>query len=524
MIYRSPYPDLDIPNAAFPTVALRNTVRLGGKSVFIDAITGRTVTYGELGQLVDRVAAGLYQHGVRQRDVVAFFAPNSIDYVIAFYAVTTLGAVAAPANPLWTASEFGTQLRQQSARFLLTTPELLDKATEAIAYDLPMAETFVIGEHPSLTTFDELCASDGLAPDVEIDPHRDVAALLCSSGTTGLPKSVMLTHRALVSIGATVAAPWEIEERDVVPGQLPLFHSFGVLITLAGCPMAGATSVVLPRFDLERYLGLVQDYGATRAYVPPPVVVQLAKHSLVDDFDLSSLEVIFTGGAPLGGEIQNAVQSRLGCVVKQAYGLTEVIPITMGPDDTPSEKKGTVGIISPSMEVRIVDFDSGADVSVGEHGELWARAPQVMAGYLNNPEATAATLDADGWIHTGDLGCIDQDGYVYIVDRLKELIKYKAYQVAPAELEAVLLTHPGVADAAVVRYPDEDAGEIPKAFVVARAPLDADELMAWVADRVAPYKKIRRVEFIDVIPKSASGKILRRVLVERERASAPVLV
>ena len=225
----------------------------------------------------------------------------------------------------------------------------------------------------------------------------------------------------------------------------------------------------------------------------------------------------------MGGEIQDAVQRRVGCVVKQGYGLTEVIPITMAPNDTPREKNGTVGILSPSMEVRIVDPGSGADVPVGEPGELWARAPQVMAGYLNDPDATAATLDGEGWIHTGDLGYADEDGYFYIVDRLKELIKYKAYQVAPAELEALLLTHPAVADAAVIRSPDEDAGEVPKAFVVARVPVDADELMAWVAERVAPYKKIRKVEFIDVIPKSASGKILRRELIERDRAAQPIL-
>ena len=216
--------------------------------------------------------------------------------------------------------------------------------------------------------------------------------------------------------------------------------------------------------------------------------------------------------------------ARIGCRVKQGYGMTEIVPTHFLPDQAPSSKQGSVGVCVANTESRVIDQETGLDLGPGQPGELWHRGPQAMKGYLDQPEATAATKDADGWIHSGDLGYVDEDGYFYIIDRLKELIKYKGHQVAPAELEALLLTHPAVADVAVVRYSDEDAGEIPKAFVVAREPIDADELMAWVAERVAPYKKIRMVEFIDVIPKSPSGKILRRELIARDRAQAAVLV
>lgn len=523
MIYHSHYPAVDIPNAPFPTVALRNSARLAGKPAFIDAETGRTVTYGELGHFVERAAAGLHERGVRKGDVVSMFAPNSIEYAIAFYAILSLGAVAAPANPTWTATELGTQLERQSARFMLTTPTLLDTVRAATNSGLPDDRVIILGEHPSMTTFADLLASTLPMPSVDIDPEHDTAALLCSSGTTGLPKSVMLSHRALVATGAVAAVPWGVRECDAVPGHLPFFHAFGILINLAAGPMAGATSIVISRFEFEAFLQLVQTYRMTRLFTPPPLIVLLAKNPVVGNYDLSSLEFILSGAAPLGGDVQELVRNRIGCVIKQGYGMSEGLPTLMSPNDLPLEKQGSAGKLTSNSEARIVDPETGRDLPTGERGELWVRGPQVMSGYLNDPVATAATLDVDGWLHTGDVAYVDEDGYFYVVDRLKELIKYKGYQVAPAELEAVLLTHPAVADCAIVRYPDEDAGEVPKAFVVSRAPVDAETLMAYVAERVAPYKKIRMVEFIDVIPKSPSGKILRRELIARDRAAEPVL-
>jgi 4-coumarate--CoA ligase len=276
---------------------------------------------------------------------------------------------------------------------------------------------------------------------------------------------------------------------------------------------AGATIVTLPRFDLEQFFSVHQEYGVTRSFVAPPIVVAMAKHPLVDNYDLSKLEQVFSGAAPLSAELALEAGRRLDCEVVQGYGMTELSPVS---HLTPKGgfKPGTVGVTAPNTETQIVDPGSGESLGVGAEGEVWVRGPQVMAGYHNNPDATAATIDADGWLHTGDIGSIDEDGHLTIVDRLKELIKYKGFQVAPAELEAVLLTHPAVADAAVIGRPDEAAGEIPVGFVVLKQEGAAteDEIAAYVAGQVANYKQLRTIHLVDAVPKSPSGKILRRLL------------
>jgi len=280
----------------------------------------------------------------------------------------------------------------------------------------------------------------------------------------------------------------------------------------------GATLVTMPRFDLEGYLALVQAHRATKAHLVPPIVLALAKSPLVERYDLSSLQLVNSGAAPLSAELAQAAAARVGCPVVQGYGMTESSPVThVTPLDPARHRLGSIGPPVPNTECRIVDLSSGAELGPGEEGEVCVRGPQVMRGYLDDPEATAATVDPDGWLHTGDVGRADEDGYVVLVDRVKELIKYKGYQVAPAELEAVLLEHPAVAEAAVVGRPDEEAGEVPKAFVALAGDATAEELMAFVAERVAPYKKLRALEFVEEIPKSPSGKLLRRVLNERER-------
>jgi acyl-CoA synthetase (AMP-forming)/AMP-acid ligase II len=284
----------------------------------------------------------------------------------------------------------------------------------------------------------------------------------------------------------------------------------------------GATIVNMARFDLEQYLELVQRYGVTYLHLVPPIVIALAKHPIVDKYDLSKARWALSAAAPLGGPAADAFTSRLGTQLIQAYGMTEVSGATHVGSCTPGKIKPTSGgSLLPNTECLVVDPASGEAVDRGQSGEIWVRGPLIMQGYLGRPDATAATIDADGWLHTGDVGYVDDGGDVFIVDRVKELIKYKGLQVAPAELEALLLGHPAVADAAVIPSPDEEAGEVPKAFVVLKNPASADELMAFVSERVAPHKRVRRLEFIDTIPKSATGKILRRVLIEQERAARP---
>jgi acyl-CoA synthetase (AMP-forming)/AMP-acid ligase II len=284
----------------------------------------------------------------------------------------------------------------------------------------------------------------------------------------------------------------------------------------------GATVVTMARFDLAAFLETIERHRVTRAFLVPPILLALAKHPLVDRHDLSSLDLIVSGAAPLDERIARAVAERIGCRVVQGYGLTETSPVTHLPPEGPGmdAKPASVGPPLPWTECRAVDIESGQALPAGEDGEIVIRGPQVMRGYLRDAASTAAAIDADGWFHTGDIGHVDGDGWLFIVDRLKELIKVRGLQVAPAELEAVLQAHPAVADAAVVPSPDRHGGEVPKAFVVLRDEVELDDLRAYVADRVARHKRIRRIEAVAAIPRSPSGKILRRVLVEQEREAA----
>jgi acyl-CoA synthetase (AMP-forming)/AMP-acid ligase II len=340
-----------------------------------------------------------------------------------------------------------------------------------------------------------------------------------SSGTTGLPKGVMLTHRNLVSQLAQVDSV-EAPDLKALLGVLPCFHIYGMVVILNFGLLRGATIVMLPRFDLEAFLRVLQDWPIALAHIVPPIMVALAKHPIVDSYNLSNVRWLLSGAAPLGTELTEAVEKRLSVKVRQGYGLTESSPAThiTGPDRI---RPGKAGELVPMTECCIVDPATGAMLGVGESGEVWVRGPQVMKGYLNNPEATALTVDKDGWLHTGDIGNVDAEGFLEVVDRLKELIKVKGFQVAPAELEALLLKHPQVADVAVIGVPDEEAGEVPKALVVSKGSLTADEVMKYVEGKVAHFKRVRHVSFVDAIPKSPSGKILRRVLVAAERAAQP---
>jgi len=516
----SPHPDVTVPDVPLHEFVLADAMQRADQAALIDGPSGRTLTYGQLAGGVRRVAAGLAARGFAKGDVFAIYCPNVPEYALAFYGVSAAGGINTTISPLYTVEELVRQLTDAHARFLLTVPPFLTKALEA-ADRSGVEEVFVLGEGEGATPFADLLTAGDTPPAVEIDPASDLVVLPYSSGTTGVNKGVMLTHRNLVANVCQGAPTLLAGEGERLIAVLPFFHIYGLVVLMCSALSRGSTLVTMPRFDLEEFLRLLQDQRITRAYVAPPIVLALAKHPLVDKYDLSELKSIFSGAAPLDASLERACAERLGCDVIQGWGLTETSPVVTTNYNTPGgPRPGSVGVPLPNTEMRVVDPATGADVSRGETGELLVRGPQVMKGYLNAPEATAAMLDQEGWLHTGDLGTIDEQGYVFIVDRVKELIKYKGLQVAPAELEAVLLSHPKVTDAAVVRFPDEEAGEVPKAFVVARDPVDPGELMAYVAERVAPHKKVRQVEFIDEIPKAASGKILRRLLMDRDRQAA----
>ncbi|MCL4295206.1 MAG: AMP-binding protein [Anaerolineae bacterium] len=517
MIFKSIYPGVIIPEVSLPEFVLHRAQELGDKPALIDGPSGRTLTYGQLAGAVSKAAAGLAARGFKKGEVFAIYSPNLPEYAVAFLAVAALGGINTTINPLYTAGELANQLNDCQAKFLLTIPPFMDKALEA-AKEANIQEIFVFGEAEGATPFAALLQSGGQTPQVEIDPRRDLIVLPYSSGTTGLPKGVMLTHYNLV---ANICQFKDIEtygEADTLIGVLPFFHIYGMTVIMGAALHKGATVVTIPRFDLEQFLQIMQNYNVTWAYLVPPIVLALAKHPLVDKYDLSRLKSILSGAAPLGKDVTQACAARLNCLVRQGYGLTETSPVThFTPPDLGRIKDGSIGPLVAATECQIVDYNTDAELGPNQEGELWIRGPQVMQGYLNHPQATQAAINPEGWFRTGDIGYADEDGYFYIVDRLKELIKYKGLQVAPAELEAVLLTHPAVADAAVIPSPDEEAGEVPKAFVVLRSEATPEELMAFAAEKVAPHKKIRLLEVIEQIPKSASGKILRRVLVERER-------
>jgi acyl-CoA synthetase (AMP-forming)/AMP-acid ligase II len=522
MIFRDSYPEVNIPDSALTPLVFARARELGDKPALIDGATGRATSYVQLEDSVRRVAASLCARGLAKGDVFAILSPNAVEYVVAFHAVALAGGVVTTLNPLCTAEEIAKQLADSRAKYLLTAPALLGRAREASA-NLSLRELFVFGEcGDAATPFAELYESDGVAPEVLIDPREDLVALPYSSGTTGASKGVMLTHRNLVANLRQIEGTEHARGTDTLVCVLPMFHIYGMSVIMNFGLYAGATTVVVPRFDLEEFLGVVQKYKVTMAHIVPPIMLALAKHPSIARYDLTSLRTIFSGAAPLGERLAREVSTRLGCHIKQVYGMTETSPAThMSPDDPARGKFGSVGLTVPNTECKLIDVETGAELGANEEGEICVRGPQVMKGYLNRPEATAETIDHEGWLHTGDIGYADSDGHFFIVDRKKELIKYKGFQVAPAELEALLVTHPAVADAAVIPSPDEEAGEVPKAFVVLKTDqaATADELIAFVASRVSPYKKIRLVEFVEQIPKSPSGKILRRVLVARERAA-----
>jgi acyl-CoA synthetase (AMP-forming)/AMP-acid ligase II len=332
----------------------------------------------------------------------------------------------------------------------------------------------------------------------------------------------MLTHRNLVANLAQTSAVQDIRDDEKILAVLPFFHIYGMQVIMNQGLYRGATIVSMPRFELEPFLQAIQEHGITRLFLAPPIVVALAKHPLVEKYDTSTVQVIFSGAAPLDAETARLAGERIGCRVSQGYGLTETSPVSHSvPDRAPEVVPGSVGPSLPNTDCKVVDVATGEELGRNQDGEIWIRGPQVMKGYLNNEEATRNSIDDDGFFHSGDIGHIDDRDEYFIVDRLKELIKYKGFQVPPAELEALLLSHPKVADAAVIGIPDDEAGEIPKGFVVLRDPgVTPDELMAYVAEKVAPHKRIRQLEVVDEIPKSASGKILRRVLRDREKAAA----
>lgn len=512
IFHRSPLALPAIPALGVHEVVLGEARARGAHPALIDGLSGETVSYAELAGQVERLRGGLVALGVGAGDTVAIMAPNCPAYAVVFHAVVGLGARLTTINPLSAEPELRFQLADAGARTLFTVAAFLPMAQALQAAGVVERVVVIGGEAPAGVHAYAALLDAAPLPGAAVDP-ASLAVLPYSSGTTGLPKGVMLSHHNLVANLIQVATHFSWGEDEVVLAVLPFFHIYGMQVVMNDGLRRGASLVTLPRFDLEQFLALIPRYRVTRLYVVPPIVLALAKHPRVAEVDLSSLRSVLSGAAPLDAALSRAAAERIGVPVVQGYGMTELSPVSHSCRYA-DPRDGSIGILVAGAEGRVVDPATGEDCGENVDGEIRVRGPMVMQGYLNNPDATAATLDAEGWLHTGDIGHVDAEGYWYVVDRLKELIKVKGFQVAPARLEALLLTHPAVADAAVIGVPDDEAGERPKAFVVRKpgAEVDAEALKAHVAASIATYERIAELVFVDSIPKSPSGKILRRLL------------
>jgi long-chain acyl-CoA synthetase len=482
----------------------------------------RSITFAAFDRDSNRLANGLSKIGLGPGDRMALYLPNCPQYELAFYAASKLGAISCPMNPSYREREIAYQVNDSGANVIVTHASLRSVVDACRPQTPNLARVVVVGgdvndaESGAIGYEEALDSGSTDAPDVKVDQSQ-LAALPYSSGTTGLPKGVMLTHRTLVCNQLQYLDASGIGPDTAFPLFLPLSHIYGVMLMNAALG-SGAHQILMERFDLETLMSVIQQHRATVLHLVPPVLLALANAPGLDRSQFGNIRYALSAAAPLAPEVARRVEQRLGIRVIQAYGLTETGPASHhSPLEPDRIRLESVGVIMADTEQRVVDLETGRTVlGPGEIGEITIRGPQVMQGYWNAPEETARAL-RDGWLHTGDIGSIDADGYTYLVDRKKEMIKCRAFSIAPAELEAALLEHPDIADCGVVGVPDPEAGEVPNAFVVPRKGCTLDEaaLTDYFSRRLAGYKTIRKWHLTDAIPRTPSGKILRRMLKER---------
>ncbi|KAI3785953.1 hypothetical protein L1987_45079 [Smallanthus sonchifolius] len=533
IIFRSKLPDIYIPkHLPLHSYCFENISDFRDRPCLIDGATGQVYTYTDVELTSRKVASALHQQGINKGDVIMILLPNSPEFVYAFFGASYLGAVSTMANPFFTAAEIIKQAKASGAKIIITHSSHVPKVKD-FASDNSIKVVCIDSAPEGCLHYSELTSGDETKlPEVEISSD-DVVALPYSSGTTGLPKGVMLTHKGLVtSVAQQVDGEnpnlW-IHSEDVLMCVLPLFHIYSLNSILLCGLRAGAAILIMQKFDIVPFLQLIEKYKVTIGPFVPPIVLTIANNEeVVDKYDLSSMRTVMSGAAPLGKELEDTVRIKFpNAKLGQGYGMTEAGPVLamcLAFAKEPFEiKSGACGTVVRNAEMKIVDPESGASLPRNQRGEICIRGDQIMKGYLNNPEATKETIDSKGWLHTGDIGLIDDDDELFIVDRLKELIKYKGFQVAPAELEALLLTHADISDAAVVPMISEAAGEVPVAFVVKinGSSVTEDDIKQFVSKQVVFYKRINRVFFIDAIPKSPSGKILRKELRAKLAAGVP---
>jgi acyl-CoA synthetase (AMP-forming)/AMP-acid ligase II len=523
-IWRSSLPSFDPAPAFVDEEILATAARCPPRTAICDAGGTRRLTYGQLSDGARRLAAGLGEHGIRRGDVISIVAANHPDLAVALYGALSAGATVATANPSLTASELRRQLMLTGAKLVIADTYSIAAVTGALQQLESGAGVFML-DGPVGTRQ----VSDLLRPPVAAPPDRDtadLALLFGSGGTTGLPKIAAHTHAGATAwLHAFERTPSiSLLPEDIVAVVAPFTHMFGTGV-MSHALRAGATVVAsrAPGFELASFLRMLSDHRATVTSATPPVALALARHALVDRFDLSSLRLVILSAAPCSPDVQDELEARLGCRVADCLGATEAWCYAPAADPI---VRGSVGALAPNMEAAVVDPDTGGHVGPDRPGELWIRGPQVMAGYLGDQRATAEVLDREGWLHTGDLCSVDSAGNIYILDRLKELIKVGGCSVAPAEVEHELLAHPAVLDAAVVGRPDPELGEVPVAYVSLRPgaePPRPELLHRRLDGRLASWKQPRDVIVIDHVPRTPAGKLIRRELIQRERTAQALI-
>ncbi|KAF5735005.1 Acyl:coa ligase [Tripterygium wilfordii] len=521
-ICHSKHPSVLLPNDPFlDVVSFIFSHQHHGLSALIDSSSGFSISYSKLFPLVNSVASGLRKMGVSQGDVVLFLLPNSIYFPIVFLGVLYLGAIVTATNPFSSVQEIEKQATDCNVCFAFAVKENLIKL-KASGIPAVIVPENVDSEPNEFSAFYELIYGNFDPTPMPLIRQQDTAAIMFSSGTTGVSKGVVLTHRNFIAAVELFvrfeASQYEYSSsKNVYLAVLPMFHIYGMTLFVTGLLSLGTSVVVMRKFDVDEMVKAIDKYRITHFPTVPPVLIALTKRVKSVCGNLcKSLKQVSSGAAPISGkDIEEFVQTLPHVDFIQGYGLTESTAVgTRGFNTEKCRKYSSIGLLAPNMQAKIVDSVTGASMPPGSCGELCLWGPGTMKGYFKNIEATLSTIDNDGWLHTGDIGYIDEDGYLYINDRLKEMIKYRGFQIAPADLEAVLTSHPEIIDAAVTAATDGECGEIPVAFVVRKqgSKLNHGAVIDYVAKQVAPYKKVRKVAFVQSIPKSAAGKILRRVL------------